>query len=280
MTVFDGIDWAISFDEIGLASARHHGVLLRSAFQFVFARRDGVLHAVAAESFLRPFQDGEPMPPQPFFEALDASERLFVEGVSMALHLANHRHVSVGGLDHVLNLGAAGRIRGDTAMLIARHMATRTDEPGDKPSRLICSVSDGAGLADRSLMRDLERLGVDVALRGGRGAEPPLYTIRRFAPAIVRIDGVWFRRVAHSASALRLVAALFDGIKGQGTQVLVEGIETRSQLAAALNVGADLLQGYVLSRPQLAGTAGEDGAIPLAELLLDEPAAIPLHRIR
>src|SRR5690606_33416163 len=79
-------------------------------------------------------------------------------------------------------------------------------------------------------------------------------------PTIARIDGGWFRRIAGNEGAIRLLSHLVGELKAQGLTILVEGIETREQLTSALEAGADFFQGFLLSRPQLAGTPVDEEA--------------------
>ena len=259
---------AIFIDEVGIAAARHGGLVLKSAFQLVFRPHGGALRAVAAQSYLRPFMKGLPVPPGSLFAALDADERLAVERLAVAIHLSNHRQIGVEGLPHMLGLGPALAVWPGTADLLADR-AGGEEEP---PPVLICSLRGPAGIDD-TLAAALVAQDAQLALGGAAGDAPPLDTIRRLTPSIVRIDGAWFRRVACDAGALRLLGSLVEGFKELGARVLVEGIETRQQLAAALDLKADLLQGFLLSQPQLAGTVVERTVLPLPKIL-PAPASV------
>ena len=126
------------------------------------------------------------------------------------------------------------------------------------------------------IVRTLRGHGLRIALGGIAGEPPPLDLIRTVAPDLVRIDGLWFRRVAESEGASRLLPRLVEGFQADGAQVLIEGIETRRQLSAALDAGADLYQGFLLSAPQLAGTATDAAEIEFSEMFAGEAKVIPL----
>src|SRR5690606_3509457 len=102
--------------------------------------------AVAGESFLRPFREGLPLPPRPFLVSLAAPERAFVERVAVALHVANHDHVGVDGIDHLLGLGSAFGTPDEAARAVAERLAARAEAPDPRVSRLICSLRAAAGL--------------------------------------------------------------------------------------------------------------------------------------
>lgn len=277
MSSLPDIDPAITADEIGIETARLHGFVLRSAFQLVFRPDGGMLHAVAAEGFLRPFRDGAPFPPRPFLDSLEADGRAFAGRLGMALHLGNHRHLGLDGLDHVLAVGAP--LSGVPARELVGWLATLLDEAEMPAAQLVCAIREPASFGTGALAvlaSELRALGARIAVGGLDDGHPPLDGIRRVAADIVRIEGGWFRRVCESEGALRLLAGLVRGFKAEGAQVLIEGIETRRQLAAALDAGADLVQGFLLSRPELAGTALDTPSLALADILPEAAKVIPL----
>jgi len=53
--------------------------------------------------------------------------------------------------------------------------------------------------------------------------------------------------------------------------VLIEGVETSAQLACAVDADADYLQGFLFSRPKLAGTVFDPASLRIDTLL--EPHA-------
>ena len=63
--------------------------VLRSAFQPIFAFEAGKLSLAAFEGLLRPFRDGEPLPPLAFLNGILAAERLLIENLAHTLHLLN-----------------------------------------------------------------------------------------------------------------------------------------------------------------------------------------------
>jgi EAL domain-containing protein (putative c-di-GMP-specific phosphodiesterase class I) len=68
------------------------------------------------------------------------------------------------------------------------------------------------------------------------------------------------------------------GFHDLGTTVLVEGIETAAELRAALDAGADCLQGFYLALPALAGTIFDPAPKSIDALLSEENKVVPLRR--
>lgn len=265
------LDEAISADEIGIETARLGEFILRSGFQLVYRRSEGKLHAAFAEGFLRPFNRGTPMPPRPYLASLAADGRAIAERLAAALHLGNYRHVDPAGLDCIIGIGASQGFAEDLGTLLGR--------AGLPAHRITCTFRNLAAFEEAALPGIVETLrlhGLRIALGGLAAEPPPLELIRHLAPDIVRLDGLWFRRVAESEGASRLLPRLVEGFRSAGAQVLIEGIETRRQLSAALDAGADLYQGFLLSAPQLAGTAADSPEIELADIFAGEAKVIPL----
>jgi hypothetical protein len=251
----------ISGDEIGLWTARLDDVVLRNAYQLIFRRHDDVLEAVAAEGFLRPMREGVPLPPKAYLDGLDDEARTFASRVAAALHLANHNHIGLDGVEPVLAL------RREDSDLRGPELADMIRRADLNPSELICHFRDADQMQDAVLAaqsRDLSDLGVCLAV--GPAGQPFLPAIRQVMPGVVAIGGDWFRRVCENAAALRLFFALVQCFKREGMTVWVEGIETRSHLQAACDAGADMLSGFLLCKPRLAGSDMQ-GVLGLSALL-------------
>lgn len=278
MTCLPHNDPAITIDEVGIATARHGDVILRSAFQLVFRRAGDKLAACAAESFLRPFRKGLPLPPRPFLAGLEPDDRLLVERLSSAIHVRNHSHIGVEGLTHLMGGGAA-LLETPEAVEVLSALANYVGPTEEEPAPLVCSLRVTSG-SDNSalslLVQDLKTRDIGIALRGPAEEAPLLDVIGLLRPDIVRIDGSWFRRVVANEVARRLMASLVAGFKGEGALVLVEGLETREQLDAALEIKADLLQGFVLSPPRVAGMDFDGPDIALRDLFPPAATIIPL----
>lgn len=270
-TMADRIVRAMSGDEIGIRTARHGDVVLRSAFQLIFSRVGQELHAVAVEGLLRLSREGTALEPRPWVENLRDDERGYIDCLSAALHLANHQNIGIDGLHHIM------MVRQGKAMAFAEVLAPLIHDMGLDGSRLIGAVRDPADFDDAMLAAFASRfraLGGRVAI--GSPGQPHLSMIRSVSPDIVSIEGAWFRRVCGNETATRLLRSFANSLKAEGIQMLVEGIETRAQLVAALYVGADLVSGFLLSRPCIVGTQLFPQTLPLPDILADGGDVVPL----
>ncbi len=121
-------------------------------------------------------------------------------------------------------------------------------------------------LTETALMYDLENclhclhglreLGVSVAIDDfGTGYSSLLY-LQRLPVNRVKIDQSFIRGLTdRSQETLPLIRAIVDLAHGLGLTVVAEGVETESQLKALTAAGCDLVQGYLIHRPQPARQA-------------------------
>lgn len=119
------------------------------------------------------------------------------------------------------------------------------------PDRLIWEIDLVHLEALEPALEQARRLGVSICLRlgGDHPASQPAHP--GGIPAdLVRLDANQDSRAARSAALLHLAVARF---KAQGSAVLVGKVGTSGQLAAALEAGADHVDGAVFGPPVLAG---------------------------
>lgn len=265
MDIDQRVQSAISGDEIGLWSARIGEIVLRSAYQLIFRRHGDELEAVAAEGFLRPTREGAAVSPSAYLNSLRADERSFVSRVGAALHLANQFHIGIDDLNLVLALRREdSTLRGQDFF----DLVGRTDLD---PAALLFHFREADCIPAEVLAaqsRELVDLGASIAIGHFTRPFPP--ALRLVKPNLAAIRGEWFRRVCQHEAAKRLFVELARCLKREGMAVWVEGIENCEQLDLACHAGADLLSGYLLCRPQLAGTDME-ASLNMRNLLSRRP---------
>ncbi len=98
-------------------------------------------------------------------------------------------------------------------------------------------------------------LGYRIAVDDFGGAHSSLDGVLKLCPDIVKLDGELIKAAGLSRSASDSLAQLVKRFHKAGIQVAVKNIETREQLGAARNAGADLLQGNHLRSPELVSEA-------------------------
>ena len=107
----------------------------------------------------------------------------------------------------------------------------------------------------------LERLGVGLAIDDFGTGYSSLARIQTLPVRVIKIDRSFIKNIEQSESNLELVRGIVALGSKLGKKVIVEGVETESQLKIMQDLGADEGQGYYFTRPLNAN---------LAQALLDK----------
>jgi EAL domain-containing protein (putative c-di-GMP-specific phosphodiesterase class I) len=114
-------------------------------------------------------------------------------------------------------------------------------------------------ITEASLMLDLETSGstlrklqdADIQLHVddfGTGYSSLSY-LCRFPIHTLKIDRSFVRQMTYSGENMEVVRTIIQLARHLGHGVIAEGVETEGQLALLQNLGCDLGQGYLISRP-------------------------------
>ncbi|MEO5755823.1 MAG: EAL domain-containing protein [Mesorhizobium sp.] len=273
---------AIFADEIGIEFGVYGEFRLRSAYQPIFAPHDGLLRAVAVEGLIEPHRAGRPGAPRTFFDGVPPQDRLFVETMCRMLHLSNFRNIGVDGLELFFNYNPMINDHLGRALAEIRMMTRHLGDLGLAPGMLVCEITEQA--ADDALLvrlvREMRRDGIRIAIDDFGTGHSTVERVTLLNPDIVKIDGKWFGEFCRHAAAERFFRPLVSTLHDRGAKVLVEGIEQSTHLRVALEGGVDLLQGYLLARPALAGTVFEEKPLVIETLLGLSDKVVPLHKRR
>ncbi len=230
---------------------------LRSAFQPIFAFRGERLEVAAFEGLIRPFRDSEPLSPGDFFRSVPPSDRLHVETLTRTLHLLN--------AGACLDPAAALFVNFDPSLVADRELISHAlrdmrlvlHEAGIDPRRIVCEVTEQRTSSQQGLhmfVRALREQGFRIAVDDYGAEESGIERINALQPDIVKFDAHWITRLMTSDPGFALLQAMVDEFRGRGIVNLFEGIEEPWQLDLAQQCGVDMVQGYVLARPEIAPT--------------------------
>ncbi|MGN6470747.1 MAG: EAL domain-containing protein [Rhizobiaceae bacterium] len=272
---------AIVADEIGIEYGRYGDFTLKSAYQKIFRREDGLLRPFAVEGLVMPFFDGEAVEPETLFEATPAEDKVFVESMCRTLHLRNYDNIGEPGL--VLFFNFDPRINSDFAVTVKEleFIAGRYGEIQLESRLLVCEIIETQEQDIDTLLRitaEMRRHGIRLAIDDFGVGHSNLERVKLIRPNIIKIDGGWFRQIAAVPAAAALFKSFVSGLHDLGAQVLVEGIETPEQLSCAVEAGAEYLQGFLLSRPRLAGTIFDPSPLRIDVLLQPGANVVPLFK--
>ncbi|TGQ71496.1 MAG: EAL domain-containing protein [Mesorhizobium sp.] len=269
---------AIFVDEVGIEYGVHGEYRLRSAYQPIFAPHGRSLHAVAVEGLIEPRRAGQAGAARAFFEGVAETDRLFVETMCRMLHLRNFGNIGVDGLDLFFNYNPLVNDHAGRALAEIRLMSRHLSELGLAPGMLVCEITEQA--ADEVLLarlvREMRRDGIRIAIDDFGTGHSTEERVSLVQPDIVKIDGGWFAEFCRHAAAERFFRPLVSSLHDRGAKVLVEGIEQPTHLRVALEAGVDLLQGFLLARPALAGTIFSEEPLAVDALLGRGNKVVPL----
>jgi diguanylate cyclase (GGDEF)-like protein len=258
VTVFDASMRAGSTRRLGIESelrAALEGGDLGAHYQPIVDAVTG--DVVAVEALLRWTRGGEMLRPAAFLDVAEDSGLIVPIGEQM-LNMACQQlaawdssgEAGVVGLDVYVNLSgrqltAGGRLHSVVHGVLATF--------GLDPSRLVLEVNENALMHNVDFsMLVLEKLaadGVRIAIDDFGTGVTSLAHVTALPLWAVKLDRELSLQLASREDGGRVLGSLVELLHGMGRDVIVEGVEERSQLDAALAAGVDLVQGYLTGRP-------------------------------
>ncbi|GGX67381.1 signal transduction protein [Saccharospirillum salsuginis] len=121
------------------------------------------------------------------------------------------------------------------------------------PSRVVIEVTEtGADLTVlKQVIRAYRDRGIGIAIDDFGAGEAHLDRVIDLEPDLVKLDMKLFKRAYRGEGLAReVVEALSRLAERTGFQLVIEGVETESELAYAMETGARLVQGFLLARPE------------------------------
>jgi EAL domain-containing protein (putative c-di-GMP-specific phosphodiesterase class I) len=153
----------------------------------------------------------------------------------------------------------------DLAVFVNLHSLELTDEAlfssdgifGRNAKRTVLEVTERAsldGVPDvRRRVRELRDLGFRIAVDDLGAGYAGLTSFAALEPEVVKLDLALVRGIDGSSVKRRLVASMVDLCRSMSTLVVAEGVETEAERSVLVELGCDLLQGFLLGRPAALG---------------------------
>ncbi len=151
-------------------------------------------------------------------------------------------------LNLALNLSASNLGEADLPELVAGLLA----EHGLSADRVVLEVTESAVIPDpegaAAVLRRLVDLGLEIALDDFGTGWSSMSRLLELPIAALKVDRSFVADLPHGPGAAVVQATTGLG-HDLGMFVVAEGIETAEQLARTIEIGCDIGQGYLLSRP-------------------------------
>ncbi|HEY6726483.1 MAG TPA: EAL domain-containing protein [Polyangiaceae bacterium] len=212
------------------------------AFQPVVAVADGSLFAY--EALLRSEEKSLPHPGA-VLDAAQQLDRLCDVGRGMRACTVAKLRVSDSSCDLFLNLHPTDLT--DPLLLNpnAPHMAFA--------NRIVLEITERASISGVSdvaaKIRALRDAGFRIAVDDLGAGYAGLASFVQLEPDLVKLDMCLVRDVHKNATKQRLVKSMTQVCADMGMLVVGEGVETREERDALVELGCDLLQGYLFGKP-------------------------------
>jgi len=126
------------------------------------------------------------------------------------------------------------------------------EETGLPPGAFTLEITESALMKDavaaHQVLQALKSLGVALAIDDFGTGYSSLGYLQRFPLDILKVDKSFVDGLGHDQGT-EIVAAVVNLAHALGLEVVAEGVETPRQLEALRELGCDLAQGYLFSRP-------------------------------
>ena len=119
--------------------------------------------------------------------------------------------------------------------------------------RVVLEITERSAITDvenaRAIAIGLRDRGFRIAIDDLGAGYAGLSSFALLEPDFVKLDMTLIRDIDSSAVKQKLVKSLASLCQDMGLYVIAEGIETRAERDAVIDLGCDLLQGYLFARP-------------------------------
>lgn len=140
---------------------------------------------------------------------------------------------------------------------------------GLRPELLELEITESMAMADPDAAIDvltrLTALGIAIGIDDFGTGYSSLGQLKRLPASTLKIDRSFVRDLRSGSADAAIVKSIFLLSRAMNLKVVVEGVETREQLAYLLDVGGDLIQGYLFSPPvpddSFRSLLGDGGAV-------------------
>jgi EAL domain-containing protein (putative c-di-GMP-specific phosphodiesterase class I) len=122
-----------------------------------------------------------------------------------------------------------------------------------EPGLLELELTESTSMEDAgksfSLLGQLKEIGIRLAIDDFGTGYSNLNYLKRFPVDRLKIDQSFVRDIERDPDDLAIARAVIGMAHGLRLSVVAEGVETEGQLNLLANLGCDLVQGYLFSRP-------------------------------
>ena len=119
--------------------------------------------------------------------------------------------------------------------------------------RIVLEITERTSLAGHSDVRyrvaELRELGFKIAIDDLGGGHARMGALTPLDTDFVKLDMSLVRDIEKQPLKQRLIRSMIELCRDAGIQVIGEGVETEPEARTLVDLGCDLLQGYLIARP-------------------------------
>ncbi len=124
---------------------------------------------------------------------------------------------------------------------------------GELMQKMVIEMTEQTELDDDriAIIHDrLRRSGIQLAIDDYGTGYSNASNLLRYMPDYVKIDRSLIEGINANPKMQKFVSGIIEFIHENGYSALAEGVETREELTTMIQLGADLIQGYYISKPR------------------------------
>ena len=130
---------------------------------------------------------------------------------------------------------------------------TLVNEYGELMEKLVIEMTEQSEMDDDRLAiirNRLKKNNIPLAIDDYGTGYSNTTNLIRYDPSFVKIDRSLIEGINENQKMQKLVAGIIEFIHENGYSALAEGVETYDELKTMIQLGADLIQGYYISKPK------------------------------
>jgi len=218
----------------GIRGDHYHEVLLRM--------RDDKGEMIAPDLFL------------PVAQEFGFSSRIDLWVLEKTLQFMADNRVSLPGQRFAINLSPSAICRAPLPLEVNRLLQKYAIEPWQLVFEVTESSSFGnAGLANQ-IMGQLQKMGCRIAIDDFGTGYASYARLKEVDADILKIDGSFIRNIVSNSLDYQIVASICHLARMKNMQVVAEYVENEQIRDAAVALGIDYLQGYLIGKPEVMTT--------------------------
>jgi len=193
---------------------------------------------------------GNPIAPPAAFRQAEVAERLVkFDRLCRTLHTLNYLNMGIGNGLLFLNVHPELLVAVNSHGKVFEHVLHQHDMP---TSEVVIEINESAVNDVKPLaaaIANYRERGYKIAIDDFGREHSSLERLWTLSPEYVKLDGGLIRQAEVNPRLQRILPKLVEIIRDLGSEVVIQGVETETQLELARYAGVHLVQGYLLGRP-------------------------------